>query len=105
VSVKPSLSSPSLPSVDDQVHLLPNPVNQVTPGWLTKLMGLLGKRLHAAERALCIEEQVAVGGKKSVTLIVCHGRRFLLASSGDAIAPLIEVQPLTRRSAQAKSKE
>jgi flagellar biogenesis protein FliO len=45
---------------------------------------------------LRIEERLSLGGKKAVTLIACNGRRFLLASSGDSMAPLIEVQPLPR---------
>jgi flagellar biogenesis protein FliO len=49
--------------------------------------------LHAAERSLRVEEQLMLGGKKSLTLVSCDGRRYLLAASGEAITPLIEVCP------------
>lgn len=53
-----------------------------------------GVGVHPDERALRIEERLMLGGKKSVTLLVCHGRRFLLAASGDVLTPMGEVLPL-----------
>lgn len=64
------------------------------PGWLAGFVERFGK--PPAERTLQVEERLMVGGKKSVLLIACHGRRFLLASSGDAMTPFIEVLPQTQ---------
>lgn len=64
------------------------------PGWIAALLARIGRRLQPAGRVLHVEERLMLGGRKSVTLIVCHGRRFLLASSGDALAPLVEVRSL-----------
>jgi flagellar biogenesis protein FliO len=72
------------------------------PGWLTGLLGRFAKA--PAERVLEVEERLMVGGRKSVLLIACHGRRFLLASSGDAMTPLIEVLPQPQQSAPPTEK-
>jgi hypothetical protein len=62
--------------------------------WLPGLCARLAARWQPPERVLRVEELLMVGGKKSVLLLACGGRRYLLASSGDAIAPLLEVLPL-----------
>ena len=54
-----------------------------------------GAGLPPDERALRIEERLTLGGKKSVTLLICHGRRFLLATSDDVLTPMGEVLPLS----------
>ena len=46
-----------------------------------------------AERALAVEERVAIGPKKSLVLVRCHGRRFLVASAGDTVGPFVEIAP------------
>jgi flagellar biogenesis protein FliO len=63
-------------------------------GWLRLLLRRFACRLEPEDRALHVEDRLMLGGRKSVMLIACHGRRFLLASSGDSVSPLIEVQPL-----------
>ncbi|MBB6147229.1 flagellar biogenesis protein FliO [Silvibacterium bohemicum] len=63
--------------------------------WLVRFWKRVGWSLQPA-RSLRIEERLGVGGKKAIMLIACNGRRFLLASSGDSMAPLIEVLPLSR---------
>ena len=40
---------------------------------------------------LFIEERITIGPKKTLTLVNCAGRRFLVAAAGDFIAPLIEI--------------
>jgi flagellar biogenesis protein FliO len=64
-------------------------------GWLGSLLQSVGRRMQAVPHHLSVEERLMVGGKKSILLIACRGRRFLLASSGDAITPLFEVLPLS----------
>lgn len=46
-----------------------------------------------AERALAVEERVAIGPKKSLVVVRCHGQRFLIATAGDTVGPLIEIAP------------
>ncbi len=75
------------------------------------LLRRLGKRVLAAavglrsrllirtadsETALKIEARVALGPKKSITLVACCGRHYLVASAGEQIAPIVEVLPLNR---------
>lgn len=45
------------------------------------------------ERSLAVEERVAIGPKKSLILVRCHGRRFLVASAGDTVGPFVEIAP------------
>ena len=63
---------------------------------------LLSKFTGAAnpiDRALVLEERVAIGPKKSLIVVRCHGQRFLVATAGDTIGPLIEIAaPRPRRS-------
>jgi flagellar biogenesis protein FliO len=58
----------------------------------------------STERALVLEDRIALGPKKSLAVVRCHGRRFLVASAGDTVGPLIEVTPLKppRRSGQER---
>jgi flagellar biogenesis protein FliO len=48
-------------------------------------------RAHSAERVLAIEDRVVIGPKKSLVVVRCHGQRFLIATAGDSIGPVIEV--------------
>lgn len=43
------------------------------------------------QRALAVEDRVSLGPKKSLVLVRCQGQRFLIASAGDTIGPIIEV--------------
>jgi len=49
----------------------------------------LGAKAEAIESR--IEERLHLGPKKSLLLVNCHGRRFLVATAGETIASLIEV--------------
>jgi len=54
----------------------------------------LGRLLSPAPgHRLLIEERIAIGPKKTLMLVSCAGRHFLVATAGDFIAPLIEVRP------------
>lgn len=55
----------------------------------------LGRLLSLAppRHRLLIEERIAIGPKKTLMLVSCAGRHFLVATAGDFIAPLIEVCP------------
>ena len=68
----------------------------------TVARALLGKFTRAAnpiDRALVVEDRVALGPKKSLIVVRCHGQRFLIATAGDTIHPLIEIAaPRPRRS-------
>jgi flagellar biogenesis protein FliO len=55
------------------------------------------RRAQSSDRLLLIEERIAIGPKKTLLLVNCAGRRFLVATAGDTIAPLVEVQPLELR--------
>ncbi len=48
---------------------------------------------HSAERALVLEDRVAIGPRKSLVVVRCHGQRFLVATAGDTIGPVIEIAP------------
>lgn len=63
-------------------------------GFVARL--LAGVRDSSVKRQLRVEERLLLGGRKSVTLLVCHGRWFLLAAAGDTVMPLIEVRPCGR---------
>lgn len=52
-----------------------------------------------SDRLLSVEERIAIGPRKTLLLVNCAGRRFLVATAGDAIAPMIEVRPFHENSA------
>jgi len=55
----------------------------------------LNKLLGTAQPSDCllsIEERLTIGPKKTLVLVNCCGRRFLLAIADDAISPMIEVR-------------
>lgn len=55
---------------------------------------LAAKRQIARESGLAVEGRVTLGPKKSLVLVHCHGRRYLIASAGDTVAPIVEVLPV-----------
>lgn len=75
---------------------------------LRNAMRALTKRFtasSAAERALVVEDRVSIGPKKSLIVVCCHGRRFLVATAGDSIGPILEIAaPKMARRAGAESK-
>ena len=58
--------------------------------------------VKSADHLLSVEERVAIGPKKTLMLVNCAGRRFLVATAGDAIAPMIEVRPLRNGGASSE---
>ena len=55
------------------------------------LMRRISPAAAGAERALAVEERVAIGPKKSLVLVRCHGQRFLVATAGDTVGPFLEI--------------
>jgi hypothetical protein len=69
--------------------------------------GLLGRFTRAAgtaDRALVLEDRVAIGPKKSLVVVRCHGQRFLVATAGDTIGPLIKLAAPRARRAPRKER-
>lgn len=63
------------------------------------LLGKFTRTANPADRALAVEDRVAIGPKKTLIVVRCHGQRFLVATAGDTIGPLIEIAaPRPRRS-------
>jgi len=65
-------------------------ISSLTRLGLKRLLGTA----QPAECLLSIEERLAIGPKKTLLLVNCAGQRFLLATTGEAIAPLFEVRPI-----------
>lgn len=63
-------------------------------GWaaigLRWVRGLVKTR-SGGEAALRVEGRITLGPKKSLVLVECRGRQVLLAVSGDAITPVMEL--------------
>lgn len=59
----------------------------------------------ATERVLAVEERVSIGPKKMLVLIRCHNQRFLVATAGDTVGPMIEIAPrkCVRRSGKERN--
>jgi flagellar biogenesis protein FliO len=62
-------------------------------GLLRAIFARVSRSCATQESSLRIEERLNLGPKKALLLVNCHGRRFLVATAGDTIAPLIEVDP------------
>jgi len=63
------------------------------------LLSKFTRTANPADHALVVEDRVALGPKKSLTVVRCHGQRFLIATAGDTVGPLIEIAaPRPRRS-------
>lgn len=67
-------------------------------GLIRLLLDKLARAAHPVQNTLLIEERLAIGPKKTLMVVNCHGRRFLLATAGDMIAPLIEIQLIDEKS-------
>lgn len=58
----------------------------------------------SAERALVMEDRIAIGPKKSLVVVRCYGRRFLIATTPDGIGPILEIAATkTARRARTQS--
>jgi hypothetical protein len=55
------------------------------------LFGRLKPAARCAERALAVEERVALGPKKALVVVRCHGQRFLVATTADGVGPILEI--------------
>jgi flagellar biogenesis protein FliO len=73
-------------------------------GWagslLRRVRGLVGAR-SGEESPLRVEGRISLGPKKSLVLVDCRGREVLLAISGDAVTPVMELAA-PRRTRKAK---
>jgi flagellar biogenesis protein FliO len=63
------------------------------------LLRRVSPAVSSAERALAVEDRVAIGPKKALIVVRCHGQRFLVATAGDTVGPFLEIAPpkLARR--------
>jgi hypothetical protein len=48
----------------------------------------------SSDRRLSIEERIAIGPKQTLLLVNCIGRHFLMATAGNSVTSIIEVQPM-----------
>lgn len=64
---------------------------------LQALAGPFARSVSNADRALVLEDRIAIGPKKMLVVVRCHGRRFLIASAGDTFGPLVEITPRPAR--------
>jgi hypothetical protein len=53
----------------------------------------LVRNVQSSGRLLAIEERISIGPKKTLMLVSCAGRRFLVATASETVGPLIEVLP------------
>lgn len=58
--------------------------------WMRWMRGLVKARA-GAESPLRVEGRISLGPKKSLVLVECRGRQVLLAVSGDAVTPVMEL--------------
>jgi len=65
------------------------------------LRGRFKPAARCAERALAVEERVALGPKKALVLVRCHGQRFLVATTADGVGQILEIAgPMPARRAR-----
>lgn len=55
--------------------------------WMRRLV----KGRSGGDAALRVEGRISLGPKKSLVLVDCRGRQVLLAVSGDAVTPVMEL--------------
>ena len=48
----------------------------------------LAPAANSSERTLAIEDRLALGPKKSLVVVRCHGQRFLVATSAESVGPI-----------------
>jgi flagellar biogenesis protein FliO len=76
-------------------------------GALRRLLRRFTSAPNSTERLLAVEDRVTLGPKKALLLVRCHGRRFLIATAGDTIGPIMEVatpKPAGRRAPKTVSR-
>lgn len=69
------------------------PLAQYLRNAVRSLLKKINPAVSSAERSLVLEDRVTIGPKKSLVVVRCHGQRFLVATAGDTIGPVIEVAP------------
>jgi len=79
------------------VSALPPAAMQRLAGLVRMLVAKLSRAASPARNILSVEERLTIGPKKTVMVLNCDGRRFLLVTAGEMIAPLIEIQPLEEK--------
>jgi flagellar biogenesis protein FliO len=67
------------------------PLTQHLRNMLRALLARFTRTTNSTERALTVEDRVALGPKKSLAVVNCHGQRFLIAVAGETIGPIIAV--------------
>ena len=84
-----------------------SPVVQHFRGIIRRLLSRFASKAGADDRPLAVEDRLIIGPKKSLVLVRCHGRRFLIASAGDAVGPILEVEipKANRRASKPVSRE
>jgi flagellar biogenesis protein FliO len=68
------------------------------PGWFWAFWAVIRERAGArqpARRRLRLIESLAVGGRRTVTLIECDGRHFLIGGGSDSVQCIQPVEPET----------
>lgn len=65
----------------------------------------MARRSAAPERALAVEERVALGPKKSLLVVRCHGQRFLVGVTADTVGPFVEIGAAARSRAKTPAVE
>ncbi len=63
--------------------------------------GLL-RTSEASQHVMSIEQQIAMGPKRTLMLVNCAGRRFLLAMAGDSVTAPVEVGPVAETCPSAR---
>jgi hypothetical protein len=71
-------------------------------GWAAAWLRRVTNAPAAGEAALRIEARLGMGPKKSLVLVSCRGRQVLLALSGEAIVPVLELGPESGAAAGVK---
>ena len=72
------------------------------PLWAAAAGWLRGLTKSPEGALLRVEARVSLGGKKSLVLVSCRGRRVLLAVSGEAITPVMEMAAERARKREAR---
>lgn len=69
------------------------PFGRNVTGAVLRLLRRFASKTKSAQRLLAVEERVIIGSKKSLVIVRCQNQRFLIATSGDTIGPIIEIAP------------
>lgn len=90
--------------MEDVLNLTRRDATVQDPNWRVRVQHWLRRLGHVqagAAAQLRIEGRVSLGPKKALVLVNCCGNRMLLAISGDAVTPVMEI-PASRRQTKPK---